>query len=190
MNMFQIIMLGISLYFAYQVYLHINTLQDPIKESKSRDRVSVIDPEYLVKKADDAYERGDYKDALKYLKDASAKDSQNRDILNKLGFIFAKEAQFQEAVDVYKESLKLDDTDDTVHNAIASVYRSLGEMDKAIEHYEKALSIDDRYAITYFNYGNLLVDMSQFDKAKEMYERAIKIDPDFTQAKFELEKLK
>ena len=53
-----------------------------------------------------------------------------------------------------------------------------------------ALSIDDSYAVTYFNYANLLLDMGEKEEARAMYEKAIALDPDFTQAKFELEKLK
>ncbi len=190
MNIFQILMLGLSLYFAYQIYLHVNNLQEPEEAKKPEKRVSIIDPEYLMRRADEAYESGDYKEALKLLRDAHAKDHTNTDILNKLGFVLAKEGENDEAVSTYLESLELNDDDDMVHNAIASLYRNIDEMAKAREHYERALMIDDAYAITYFNFANLLIDMQEIDEAKIMYDKAISIDPDFTQAKFEREKLK
>ncbi len=190
MNSFQIIMLAISFYFAYQIYLHVNNLQEPKTTNNTKKRVSVIDPAYLVKHADEAYEKGNYTEALKLLRDAHAKDKTNTEILNKLGFILAKNFNNDEAIEMYQESLKLNPDDDTVHNAIASVYRTLNEYDKAKEHYETALSIDSEYAVTYFNYANLLVDMQDIENAKQMYKKAIELDSDFTQAKFELDKLK
>jgi tetratricopeptide (TPR) repeat protein len=191
MNLFQVIMLSISFYFAYQIYLHVNNLKDSnVDKKNSNKRVSIVDPAYLVKRADEAYERGNYLEALKLLRDAHAKDKTDTEILNKLGFILAKNSDTDEAVEMYLKSLEINPQDDTVHNAIASVYRATNQFDKAKEHYEKALLIDDEYAVTYFNYANLLVDMQEIEKAKQMYKRAIEIDADFTQAKFELEKLK
>lgn len=190
MNMFQILMLGITLYFAYQIYLHVSNLQDPQEEQKPKPVPSIVDPEYLMNQADEAYEKGDYTTALKLLRDAHAKDRSNTEILNKLGFILSKTAEYDEAISAYLESLEINSDDDTVHNAIASVYRSMDDFDEAKKHYERALLIDDAYAISYFNFANLLVDMNEIEEAKVMYEKAIEIDSDFTQAKFELEKLK
>ena len=190
MNLFQIIMLAISFYFAYQIYLHVNSLQDPKSAKKRQQRISIVDPLYLVKRADEAYESKNYSEALKLLRDAHAKDRTSTEILNKLGFVLAKVGENDEAVEIYQESLKIDAGDDTVHNAIASVYRTLQHFDKAKEHYEISLGIDSEYAVTYFNYANLLVDTGEIEKAREMYLKAIEIDKNFTQAKFELEKLK
>ncbi len=194
MNIFQILMLGISLYFAYQVYLHVTNLEDfPQKDSekeKIKKPLSIVDPEYLVNRADEAYEAGNTAEALRLLREAHAKDSENTDILNKLGFVLAKEGELEEAVSAYLDSLERNSEDDTVHNAIASVYRNLGDTDASRKHYEEALRIDDEYAITYFNFANLLVDLQELEKAKEMYQKAIDLDPEFAQAKFELEKLK
>ncbi|MEA3521605.1 MAG: tetratricopeptide repeat protein, partial [Campylobacterota bacterium] len=162
----------------------------PEEALKPKAQPSIVDPEYLVNRADEAYEKGDYAEALKLLRNAHAKDRKNSDILNKLGFILSKEGENDEAISSYLESLELKNDDDMVHNAIASVYRNINETAKAREHYERALMIDDEYAITYFNFANLLVDIQEIDEAKVMYDKAILIDPDFTQAKFEREKLK
>jgi len=188
--MFQILMLGITLYFAYQVYLHVSALQDPPEAQKPKPAPSIVDPEYLMNQADKAYEEGAYSQAIKLLRDAHGKDRNSTEILNKLGFVLAKDGEADEAISTYLESLELNNDDDTVHNAIASVYRSIHEYDKAREHYEQAIAIDDEYAVTYFNYANLLVDTNAIEEAKAMYAKAIALDPEFTQAKFELEKLK
>jgi tetratricopeptide (TPR) repeat protein len=190
MNMFQILMLGITLYFAYQIYLHVSALQDPSEADKPKSTPSIIDPEYLMLQADKAYEKGEYTQALKLLRDANGKDRNNTEVLNKLGFVLAKVGENDEAITTYLESLEINSEDDTVHNAIASLYRRINEFEKAREHYERAMMIDDEYAVTYFNFANLLVDMNEIDDAKAMYDKAIALDPEFTQAKFELEKLK
>ena len=192
MNIFQILMLGISLYFAYQVYLHISNLEDfsEKKSVKEKKTLSIVDPEYLMERADKAFEQNDIAEALRLLREAHAKDSDNVDILNKLGFVLAKEGEYDEAISVYLDSLEKNAEDDMVHNAIASAYRSVNDFEASRKHYEEAIRIDDTYAITYFNFANLLVDLEELEEARAMYKKAIALDPEFTQAKFELEKLK
>ena len=189
MNLFTLILLGATLFFAYQIYLHVSQLEDPQDDAIEYEDNDEEDIAVLIEDADRAYEEGDYPKTVALLRDALIKDTNNTEVLNKLGFVLAKEERYDEALEAYTESLQLDNKDDTVHNALASLYRSLKRYDEAQRHYERALEIDDCYAITYFNYANLLLDMEDKERARDMYVKAIECDPDFTQAKFELEKL-
>lgn len=200
MNTFQIIMLAFSAFFAYKVYEHVMNLKDENKdesqnsvEEGSKDikpSLSLIDPVYLLNKADEAFKRGDLKEAQLLLEEAHAKDRLNIEIINKLAFIYSKNSQKDDALELYKQSIEIDDSDDLIHNSIASLYKNIGEYDKAEQHYTKALSIDDEYAITYFNYANLSLEMGNKLRAKELYEKAYELDHDLTEAKEELDRLK
>ncbi len=190
MNTFQIILLLATAFFAYRIYEHIQGLQDPAAlKTPPRKMPAPYDPEALVEKADEAYESGDLGGAKALLAEADVKSPNNPEILNKLGFILAKEGDTDRAMEHYQASLEVNDEDDMVHSALASLYREQGDYEQAKEHYEKALAIDSEYATTYFNFANLLVDMDEKERAKVMYEKALQYDPDFMQAKFELEKL-
>lgn len=196
MNTFQIIMVAISLFFAYKVYEHVMGLKDEDKKSSDTidanidlPKLSLIDPAYLLRKADEAFKKNDIVTAKSLLQEAHAKDASSIEIINKLGFIYAKSNQKEDAIELYTKSLELNDQDDLIHNAIASVYKSLGDFESAKEHFERALEIDDEYAVTYFNYANLYLEIKDFEMAKKLYEKTLELDPELLEAKEELEKL-
>lgn len=198
MTLFQILMLGASAYFAFKIYEHIQTLQDPkngdhgtnYEEQKSAEAFSPFSPEALVQKADAAYEEEDFQKALALLQEASSKDPQNADIIFKSGYILQKSGDNDEALKRYKEALELDKDNEYIHNSMASIYRANGEFSSAKLHLQASIELNDENPITYYNYGNLLVDMKHDEEAAAMYEKAIEINPDFNEAKEELKKLK
>ncbi len=190
MSVFQILMLAVTAFFAYKVYEHINTLEDPPEPTPSRDSLSSFDPEALMAKADDAVQEEDFKRAAALLQEAHAKAPDNTEILNKLGFVLAHNGDLKAAIETYAQSLRIDDNDDVTHNAIASLYRRTSEFEKARQHYERALEIDDTYEITYYNFANLLVQTGEKEKAVTMYEKALELKSDFNEAAEELQKLR
>ncbi|MCK9491966.1 MAG: tetratricopeptide repeat protein [Sulfurimonas sp.] len=197
MTTLQLLMLLASGFFAFKIFQHVQTLQDPEEQNNNTNQVeqktaktfSPFDPEALIEKADEAYEQKDYQKALALLIEANAKESNNPDILFKIGYIFQLIDDTTEALNYYKEALEVDKNNEYIHNSIASAYRARGEFASAKLHLEASLSLDGTNPITYYNFGNLLVDMKHVDEAKEMYKKALDLDGDFAEAKEELEKL-
>lgn len=201
MTIFQLLMLGASAFFAFKIYEHVQTLQDPeaqdnvpqpsedTNENKSADAFSPFSAEDLIEKADIAYEEQDYKKALALLNEANTKDANNEEILFKIAFILQKSGDNQEALKYYKEALTLNKDNEFIHNSMASIYRQNKEYTSAKIHLKASIEIDNENPITYYNYGNLLVDTESFEEAKTMYEKAIELNPDFEEAKEELEKI-
>jgi len=196
MTIFQLLMLGASAFFAFKIYEHIQTLQDPPENeadvdssSRSIDAFSTFSPESLVKRADEAFESGDFQKALALLTEADAKDPKNSDILFKIAYILQKKHDNTAALDYYKFALEIDANNEFIHNAMASIYRENKEYASAKMHLSSSIELESSNAITYYNFGNLLVDMQHFDEAKEMYKKAIEINGNFLEAKEELEKL-
>ncbi len=197
MTTFQLILLAASAFFAFKVFEHIQTLQDPepkndntsSDEPKSADTFSPFDAEALIEKADTAFEEGDMQKALALLSEANAKEGGNPDVLFKIGYILQQLGDNDAALSNYKEALEHDKKNEYIHNSMASIYRANGEYTSAKMHLRESLAIDDENAITYYNFGNLLVDMEKPDEAKEMYKKALEINPDFNEAKEELDKL-
>jgi tetratricopeptide (TPR) repeat protein len=187
MTPFQIIMLAASAFFAFKVYEHIQALQD--SDPRSDVMSSSSELEDLLLRADKAFDGADLKSALALYIEVNAKESQNSEILFKMGYIAQQLGDNSEALKYYKEALQKDDNNEYIHNAIATIYRAEGEFVSAKMHLNASLSIDDQNATTYYNYGNLLVDMKHTDEAIEMYKRAIELKKDFKEAKDELEKL-
>lgn len=182
MSTFQILMFAATLFFAYQIYRHVQTLEDA-KGAESEPRAMKISASELVDKADNAYERGEIENARSILEEASVVEPANPEILNKLAFVTAKTGNRLKAIELYERSLELDENDDLTHNAIASLYRAENAYERSQDHYRKAIEIDDTYAQTFYNYGNLLVDMGEIEEARAMYKRALELQSDFPQAR-------
>lgn len=189
MSVFAIIMFAATLYFAYQIFRHVQSLEDTLPRSNEQS-TRLIDVNILVQEADQAYEEEDFKTAQEKLGEAYLLESQNLEILNKLAFIHGKRGDIQLAIDLYNRSLGMNESDDLVHNALASMYRTQGSLMLAKEHYEKALKIDDAYAVTYYNYANLLADLGEKEQAEAMYIRAIELDSEMNEAREALESLR
>lgn len=188
MTLFQIIMLGASAFFAFKIYEHIQTLKDGEARTDTPSHSS-FDPEALVQKADEEFEAGNLQKAFDLLNEANAKESQNSDVLFKMGYILQRLGNNDEALKYYKEALEQDKENEYIHNSVASAYRAKGEFISAKMHLSASLGINDKNPLTYYNYGNLLVDMKHLDEAKAMYKKALELNPDFVEAREELDKL-
>lgn len=202
MSLFQLLMLGASAFFAFKIYEHIQTLQDPEEknydsnnnydldeEEKTADTFSPFSWDELVEKADSAYAEGDNQKALALLSEANVKDANNEDILFKIAYILQQSGDNNEALKYYKDALSLDKKNEIVHNAMASLYRANGEFTSAKIHLKASLDIDPENPITYYNYGNLLVDAESKEEAIQMYKKALELNPEFSEAQEELDKL-
>ncbi len=190
MTLFQLVMLGASAFFAYKIYEHIQTLEDPDKsQDRSADAFSTFDSSSLIEKADEAMDKGDLQKALAIYTEADIKEPKNAQTLFKKGYVLAKQGRDDEAIECYKEAAQIDANNTSIHQAMASLYRKMGEFASARNQLNLSLDIDDKNPITYYNYGNLLVDMEHKEEAKEMYKKALALDNDFKEAKEELEKL-
>ncbi|MCI4405917.1 MAG: tetratricopeptide repeat protein [Sulfuricurvum sp.] len=185
MSTFQILMFAATLFFAFQIYHHVQNLEDkrPNNDTDGHGDRAVFSTESLVEEADGAYERGEIGRAKEILEEAYRLEPTNPEIVNKLAYVTAKSGDRLRGIELYERSLELDENDDLTHNAIASLYRSERAYERAQDHYLKALEIDERYPQTYFNYGNLLVDMGEREQAREMYKRALELQSDFPQAR-------
>jgi len=200
MTVFQLLMLGASAFFAFKIYEHIQTLQEPedgddvsiddsIAENKTAEAFSPFSPEALIEKADVAFEEEDYVKALAFLNEADAKDANNPEVLFKIAYVLQRSGDNEAALQRYKNALEVDKENEFIHNSMASIYRQNGEFTSAKIHLKASLEIDGENPITYYNYGNLLVDSHNNEEAVAMYEKALEINPDFKEAKEELDKL-
>ena len=93
MNTFQIMMLGVTLFFAYQIYKHVQTLEDKTPQAPADTAEPVEKPSSaLVDQADEAYAKGDIAAARRLLEEAVAAEGETPEVLNKLAFVTSKTA--------------------------------------------------------------------------------------------------
>ena len=153
MTVFQLLMLGASAYFAYKIYEHIQTLQDPKDREKdvstkdeapqrTADAFSTFDATSLIEKADEAVVAKDFDKALAIYSEANIKESGNGEVLFKMGYVLALQERNEEALEYFQEALEADDANPFTHLEMALVYIKEGEKASARTHLNAALEID------------------------------------------------
>lgn len=193
MTPFQIILLLAAGFFAYQVYVYIQGIDEDAEPAfmKAPEPIEAPAPtsDELIAEADQAYRDDDINKAHALLEDIVRSYPELAEARNKLAFVLSKLGDDESAKSQYEASLKIDAKDDMTHNALARLLVSMDENEKAEEHYKKALEIDNNYEVTWFNYAELMMKLDRKEEAKEMYQKVLEIDPAFQEADEALEKL-
>lgn len=104
MSTFQILMFAATLFFAYQIFRHVQQLDDslPQESQESERNTAVSSASSLTDQADSAYERGAIEEAKTYLEEALSLESHNPEIMNKLAFVTAKSGDRINAIELYE----------------------------------------------------------------------------------------
>ncbi|NPA60642.1 MAG: tetratricopeptide repeat protein [Epsilonproteobacteria bacterium] len=143
MTVFQLLMLGASAYFAFKIYEHIQTLQDPQGTNSSDTKTSSFDVDSLLEDADKAREDNNLDRALAIYSEAKQKDPKNAEILFKMGYTMMLQDRDDEALEYFLESLESDDSNPFAYKEIAKIYAKQGLEEKSNEYNEKARKLDE-----------------------------------------------
>jgi len=158
MTFFQLLMLGASAFFAYKIYEHVQTLQDPVSESDDTNRTvdafSTFDATSLIDKADDAVSAGNLDKALAIYSEANIKEPDNDETLFKMAYTLGLQERYEEAMEYYKEALEIDPNNPFTHLEMAYIYIKNKETASARTHLNRALELEP-----------------ELDKAKEALEK-------------------
>jgi len=157
MTIFQLIMLGGSAYFAFKIYEHIQTLQNPEQKndgeasstevvsdnSRTADAFSTFDSSTLIEKADEARENKNLDKAIALYREANIKEPKNAEVLFKMGYTLAQAKREDEALEYLLESIESDANNPFAYKTVSEVYKELGDEEKADEYYKKAKELDE-----------------------------------------------
>jgi tetratricopeptide (TPR) repeat protein len=136
-------MLGASAYFAFKIYEHIQTLQEPSLDDTKRVKLSDDEVEELINDGDEARQRGDLDRALAIYSEAKVNQPKNAEILFKMGYTMSELERYDEALEYFENSLKYDDENPFAYLEISKIYKKLGDDEKAELYYEKGVEIDE-----------------------------------------------
>lgn len=151
MTIFQLMMLGASAFFAYKIYEHIQTLQDPSiaknsndadTPSRTADAFSTFDSSDLIEKANDEVVAGNLDKALAIYSEANIKAPKNGETLFRMAFTLGLQERYEEAIEYYKEALEVDPKNPFSHLEMAFIYLKDGEIASARTHLNMALELD------------------------------------------------
>ena len=152
MTIFQIIMLGASAYFAFKIYEHLQTLQDPKEQemqnedeptNRTIDAFSIFDSSTLIQKADEEREKENLERALAIYSEANIKDPNNAEILFKMGYTLALQDRDTEALEYLFEAIKNDASNPFSYKEVSKIYEKMGDSEKAQQYNKMAVEIDE-----------------------------------------------
>ncbi|SFV66385.1 hypothetical protein MNB_SM-6-398 [hydrothermal vent metagenome] len=143
MTIFQLLMLGASAFFAYKIYEHIQTLQDPKEDDRrSVDAFSTFDASTLIQSGDEAMQKGDYQKALAIYSEANIKSPKNDEVLFKMGYTLAKQQRDDEALEYFDEALQEDADNPFTYLEMAKIYLKRDDKERAQNYLQKALALE------------------------------------------------
>ena len=108
-------MLGASAFFAYKIYEHIQTLQEPVDANNEKtsapvpertaEAFSTFDSTSLIEKADEVRESGDLQMAMAIYSEANIKEPNNAETLFKMGYTLSLENRDEEALEYFMDCI-------------------------------------------------------------------------------------
>jgi protein O-GlcNAc transferase len=127
-------------------------------------------------------QRGNYPDALKFLKDSLRILPKNFVALSNLGNVYSLLKDFENAIEFYKKSIKVDPNFFEAWSNIGNALQELNRFEEALIHYDKALSLNPNYAEAWSNKGNALQELNRFEEALIHYDKALSLNPNYAEA--------
>jgi tetratricopeptide (TPR) repeat protein len=111
------------------------------------------------------------------------KQPNNPDVLNMLGELFCRLANYDSAIKCIKKALQFRPTDcASAHYNLGYALREKGQVDEAIANYLKAVELKPSWAEAYCNMGLALREKGQVDEAIAHYLKAIELKPSYAEA--------
>lgn len=133
----------------------------------------------------------DYREALKYLKQAYEINQEDTKILNNLAMSYYFLGQTKTAFKFLNDSLDIDKENSDALNNLGSLYYKNKEYDKSLASYEsvlKNLTYQHQYR-THYNIGLIHLIKKNTEKAKENFLMANTQNQDYCPASYELGKI-
>lgn len=122
--------------------------------------------------------RGDWKEAIRFLKQIPMKTS-DPGLLLRLSYYYSQDGQFKEATRTLEKLSKSDPTNTDFLSYLAVSYEQDGQDGAAEKTLRKLIEVDPNDAEAHFHLAGLLDRMGKFEKAEAELKTAIKLKPDY-----------
>ncbi|MEN3013853.1 MAG: tetratricopeptide repeat protein [Endomicrobiia bacterium] len=118
---------------------------------------------------------GDIENSIKYLKEAIAKNPEDHEALNYLGYLYADRGiNLNEAEQLIKKALEVEPTNYAYIDSLAWVYYKKEDYKKAEELFEQIKNYSD--PIIYEHIGDVKASLNKFEEALIFYKKSLKLN--------------
>lgn len=102
-------------------------------------------------------------------------DERNARAYNRLGILYAKQAQFNDAIECFEISQSLEPSASSLHN-VGLIYLQVGQLAKAQQAFEQALALENDNAARHIAYAKVLEQLGDNKKMISELEAAVNLD--------------
>ena len=128
------------------------------------------------------YNKGEYREALKYTDKLSVQNLESSILYNIRGVCYQELGLFNDAINSYKQGLTIEPNNAEVYYNLGNAYKKLSQLSMAVTAYQQALEIQPNYIDAHNNLGNAFNALGFHKKAIECFENALKLNSEFATA--------
>ncbi len=121
---------------------------------------------------------GDYKSALKVLKQAIKDNPNNEAAIYEIAYCYDQLGEDEKSIKCYSDFIDDNPYSFTAWYNLGNAYSKLEDYEKAIWAYDYCIIINDDFGPAYFNLGNAYLSSDKYTKAIENFHKAIELDGD------------
>lgn len=126
---------------------------------------------------DQAFQKGDYKKAVKEYKKAVKEEAKRADLHFKLGMAYLKKGDVDEAIPEFIRTTNLDPDNEAAYQHLGDFFLVKKQPDKAAKAFENLVRINPESAQYQFQLGKVQDSLRQDDQALTHFYKAVLINP-------------
>lgn len=131
----------------------------------------------LVMRGEDAANKSNYEQALKYFESAIEMNSKNDYAWGDRGLMLDRLGRSGEAIESFSRALEIDSSNAiTWHNKGLTLIRA-GKLEESVACFDKAIELNGKYAKAWYNKGRALALLGNESEGQKSFDTAKKLDP-------------
>jgi Tfp pilus assembly protein PilF len=154
--------------------------QDVVSKSPEKERG-------YINLASAYYDKGDFDNQIKALRNAININPSNDQAYAYLGIAYFNKGLVDEAIKEFRESLRINPRNSETHIYIGTAYGKLGRINESIKEFREAMQINPHSAEAHNGLGIGLYGLGRTNEAIKEFKEALRINPDNAKTRNNLE---
>jgi len=138
--------------------------------------------QFMLQKAIQAFQSGNFDSADLILKRVLQVDSKNLPALHVLGLIKASQANYKEAAELLGRAARINPSDASIQYNLAKALADSGNDKDALAHHKKAVGLAPNNPEAWLSYGKTASNLGRYEDALVWYSNALSLKPDYAEA--------
>lgn len=134
------------------------------------------------KRGVELYKQGNYKEAIKVLRDVVKRNKADADAWQFLGLSLSHQGSYKDACESFERVVKLRPQDTSAHINLAVAFINVNKLDDAEDEANKVISLDPKRAEPYYVIATVLLRRDKPEDALGAAEKSLSLNPKYAKA--------